>query len=58
MTFSLRRTPSLAAAAALSDKKLRQTNIAVAVGCSDLILIMVSLGVGRGQSQGYTGSKP
>src|SRR5262249_12994873 len=27
--------PSSAAAAALSDKKLRQTNIAAAVGCSD-----------------------
>ena len=36
MTFSLRRTPSLAAAAALSDKKLRQTKIAAAVGSSDL----------------------
>jgi hypothetical protein len=27
--------PSSAAAAALGDKKLRQTNIAAAVGCSD-----------------------
>ena len=27
--------PSSAAAAALNDKKLRQTNIAAAVGCSD-----------------------
>jgi hypothetical protein len=27
--------PSSAAAVALSDKKIRQTNIAAAVGCSD-----------------------
>src|SRR5262249_16388185 len=28
------------------------------VCCSGLILMMVSLGMGRGLSQGYTGSKP
>src|SRR5262249_44943128 len=28
------------------------------VCCSTLILIMVSLGMGRGLSQGYTGSRP
>ena len=31
--------PSSAAAAALKDKKLLKTNIAAAVGCSDLILL-------------------
>jgi hypothetical protein len=34
-TFNAAEQPSSAAAAALSDEKLRQTNIAAAVGCSD-----------------------